>query len=200
MRLRRLALPLLCLFSTAVVGWGGPITLGLIPTSQDATPGGFVDVQLSISGLGASSAPSLSVYDIDLLFNFSVISVTNVTFGDPGLGNQLNLAGAGVFSVSDNSVPGQLNLLEVSFNTPAELDSTQAPSFILATIQFQALNFGVSNIVLSINSLGDSIGDPLTAEVFGGSINVNGSTAIPEPSTVLLVLMGLGTIAVWKRR
>ena len=185
----------------AGTSWAGPITLGLVPGSQNISVGGFADVEIFIAGLGSGAAPSLSAFDIDILFDFSVLNLTGVFFGDSGIGDQLNLLGAGSITSYNNSVPGQVNLWEVSLNTPGELDSLQAGDFTLLTLQFQGVNLGLGNVVLSVNYLGDSIGNPLTVSVDPrtASITVGEGEPIPEPSTFGFLLLGLTVFGIGRR-
>lgn len=183
-----------CLLSFAPTVRAGPITLGLIPVSQTVAPGDTANLEVSIGGLGDSSAPSLSAYDLDVLFDFSVLTFSGVTFGDTVLGNQLDLTGFGTLSAYDASTPGVLNLFEISFDDPSTLDSLQAGAFTLATISFSATGSGISPISLSINSLGDSIGNPLTvneADILGATVTVRGESQVPEPATFIPVGFGL---------
>lgn len=197
----RPALLILVLLLAAAPSWAGPITLGLTPGSQNIGVGGFAEVEVLISGLGSGAAPSLSAFDLDILFDFSVINLTGVFFGDSGIGDQLNLLGAGSITSYDDSTPGQVNLFEVSLNTAAELDSLQASDFSLLRLQFQGVNIGLASLVLSINYLGDSIGDPLTVSVEPetATIDVTQGEPIPEPSTFGFLLLGLAAFGVGRR-
>ncbi len=54
----------------------------------------------------------------------------------------------------------------------------------------------MSALSLSVNSIGDALGDPLLADpVVGSSV-----TVIPEPSTILLLLGGVVALAANGRR
>jgi hypothetical protein len=191
----------LALLLVAGTSWGGPITLGLVPGSQSIGIGGFADVEIFITGLDSGAAPSLSAFDIDILFDFSVLNLTGVFFGDSGIGDQLNLLGAGSITANNNIGPGHVNLWEVSLNTPADLDSLQAGDFTLLTLQFQGVGLGVGNVVLSLNYLGDSIGNPLTASLDprAASITVGEGEPIPEPSTLGFLLIGLTVFGIGRR-
>ena len=168
------------------------ILIGLDPVSQNAAAGSSVDVNLFISGLGDHTAPSLGAYDLNVNFDPAILAFNSVAFGDPLLGNQLDLFGFGNLSGSDNTISGKVNLYELSFDLAQELETLQPGSFVLARLTFDTLTVGTSPLDLSLNALGDASGDPLSAELHNGSINVNSTTPVPEPATILLLASGLG--------
>lgn len=161
----------------------------IIPPSQQVGIGSSFDVELFISELGDFAAPSISTYDLDVSFDLTVVSFDRVVFGDPVLGNQLDLFGFGTVS-SELPGVGAVNLFELSLDLPGDLDSNQAGSFVLATLRFDAISAGTSQLSLTTNVVGDSLGNPLATTVGNGSVEVE---AIPEPST--FVLLGMGVVA-----
>ncbi len=150
-----------------------------------------LDVALVLSGLGDGEAPSLSTFDLAVAFDDSILAFDTAAFGDPALGDQLDLFSLG--SATDVTPgTGAVNLLELSFDLPSDLDTLQAPSFTLATITFTALVAGTSPLDLSTRALGDASGDPLTLD----SVLV-----VPEPATAALLALAVTlTMALRRRR
>lgn len=158
----------------------------IVPSSTLVSTGDTVTTDISISGLG--NGTSLGVFDLSLLYQ-NPFAFSFVNFGDPLLGDQLNLSGFGTLTDSTNTA-GSLHLFELSFDDPATLNSLQAASFTLARVGFTALGPGTGLFSLSNVVLGDAIGNPLVPDsVVGASVTVGGGpgSAVPEPSTFVLV-------------
>ncbi|MHB1141398.1 MAG: cohesin domain-containing protein [Sulfuricaulis sp.] len=163
-------------------------TVSIDPSSQTVSTGAIVNFNLVISGLGNGSAPSLGTFDLDINFNPAILSFSAVNFGDSVLGDQLDLFGFGSITSYDDSTLGTVNLFQLSFDDPNDLDTLQAADFTMATLTFSALSSGTSALDISINALGDSIGDPLAADITGGSVIVS---AVPLPAAIWLLGSGL---------
>jgi hypothetical protein len=160
------------------------VTIDFVPVSQSVSIGNSVEVSVRISGLGVTSdahdpASSLSAFDLDVCFDPTVLSFSMAQFGDPLLGDQLDLFGFGGYSGVTAVTSGVVNIFELSLDSPDDLVALQVDSFILATLSFDALAKGVSALDVSINGLGDSVGNPLMAAVVSGSIQVT-KKAVPE--------------------
>ena len=91
------------------------ITISLNPSTSITTVNSSFDVALVISGLGSNAAPSLGVFDLDVGYNPAILNLFNVVFGDPVLGDQLDL-GFGSFFLSTLNT-NSVNLLEFSLDT-----------------------------------------------------------------------------------
>lgn len=166
-------------------------SLTMVSISDITQTGNNVNVQIGVSGLGGNLAPSLGAYDLDLSFDPSHLAFTGAVFGDALLGNQLDLFNfGGNLSGADLTDPGTLNFYEVSFDSVTDLNDLQAESFTLATLSFDVLDFGTSDLTLSVNAFGDAEGNDLPVTTLSTSV-----TTVPLPSAIFLMasgLMGLG--------
>jgi hypothetical protein len=171
------------------------VTLHFVPSSSEVYVGSPVSVSLVASDLTDSAAPSLGTFDLDLVFDSALLSLTGVTFGDPVLGDQLDLFGLGSLSGAEESAPGSLNVFEISFDESSDLDDLQADSFTLVTLTFDALAPGTSALAFGSVTLGDALGDPLLADLVPGSIT---AAELPEPAAATLALLA-GLLLVLRR-
>jgi hypothetical protein len=164
--------------------------------SESVNANGIATVGLDISGL-TKGTTALGVYDINVNFNSSVVNFASVSYGDPVLGDQLDLEGVGTIT---STIPGNgtTELFELSFDTPSALTTLQPTSFTLATLTFNALAPGASPLTLFIKSLGDQNGDAINATLQNGAITV-GATPVPLPAAFWLFLSSGALFAFGKR-
>jgi hypothetical protein len=163
----------------------GAITLGFQPASQAVNVGDTATVDLVISGLGNGAAPSLGTFDVDVAFDPAVLDFDAVVFG-----TGLDLFGLG--SDQDHVLgTGTVNLFELSFDTEDELNTQQPDAFVLATLSFTALSAGSSDLILSVNALGDALGDPIQYDLDQGTIRSVAANAVPEPASLPLLALGM---------
>jgi len=177
------------------------ITIGFTPVTQNVALGNQAVVDLFISGLGNYGPPSLGVFDLDVTFDSSILSFSSAAYGDLVQGDQLDLSGLGSTMVT---TPGavSLNLFELSLDSIDDLNNLQAGAFTLATLTFVTIGIGTSPLGLlglTENALGDANGDPLSADIQSGSVNVSGN-AVPEPGTLVLVCSGLAVIGCLRKK
>ncbi len=166
------------------------ISIEFVPSSQFVTIGSPANVAIRITGLGNLSAPSLGTFDLDVSFNPVILGFSSATYGDPVLGDQLDLFGLGSLTVTTPGV-GSVNLFELSLDLADDLNTLQTGAFTLATLGFATLAVGTSPLALSVNALGDADGNPLVATLDTGSVTVEPAQVVPEPATLLLVGAGL---------
>ena len=194
-KLQTCILRVLCAAALAVTSaQAAGITLAVKPMQPSVAVGATIQVNLTISGLGAMSVPSLSAFDLDLNFDPSLVSVSNTMFGSSSVPfDQLNISGAGSITQANQPSPGDLH--EVS------LDSRQQSAFTLTGISLRGLEPGTSALSLSVNTLGDSQGDPLFASsVTSASLSVTPGTVTPEPGSLALLGSGASLLVAHVRR
>jgi len=166
------------------------VGLGFAPSSQTVAVGDAVSVDVVISGLGAGLAPSLGAFDLDVTFDPLLLAPTGVTFGlflgDPALGDAL-----AAFVLA----PGVVDLAEVSFLAPADLDALQPAAFTLATLTFATLAAGTSPLAFAQAVLDDAFAVRLATDTAGGSITALAASPVPLPATLLLLAAGAAVLA-----
>jgi len=171
-----------------------PLQISVSPVFQVIGSGGTAEVALGIVGLGDHHAPSLSTFDLEVFFDSTILAFNGFTFGDPVLGDQLDLLQLGSITTT---IPGEgsVNVFELSLDPAEILNDDQAPAFELGVLSFGGVTAGTSPVTVTINALGDALGNPLSASTEGGSVTI---TAIPEPGTDYLLMGGL--IGLWLLR
>jgi hypothetical protein len=170
--------------------------------------GETAQVEVVVSGLAPNGAPALSSFDFNVRFDTSVLGIDiNDGDGDGVIDSialdpsgQLDLFASGLNPVAATLTGiGELNLFELSFDLPADLNALQPGTFILATIQFQTIGAGTAAIVLESNTMVDAFGDRLVATVQGDHVVVV-TRGVPLPLPPTTALMALGVLAALARR
>jgi hypothetical protein len=205
----RLFIAALGFLSISFSGIARAISINFDSGSNVVGEGSSVTLDVKISGLGAQFAPSLSAYDIGVFFSpdYLSLNVGDVIYGDPVLGNQLDLSGFGSLTdttsaiqtvdPSDPTKQGvEVRFTEVSLDMESVLNDQQAGDFILARLKFSGVGIGTSPIEFVIHDMADAAGNPIPS----GEISVtNGSIQVPEPSIELLLSVGLVSLLRKKR-
>jgi hypothetical protein len=169
---------------------GETVTLSINPGVTTIDMGQTFNVEIRINEL---EDIDLGVFDFNVLYDSSILNFTTYTLGtglgDIGVGDALDL------SFGDDAA-GTINLAELSLLSDL---STQENTILLATLSFNALTAGNSNLAFGGIILGDFFGDPIVSNFVNGNVVVN--APVPEPSTILLFGAGLaGLAAVGRRR
>jgi cohesin domain-containing protein/PEP-CTERM motif-containing protein len=137
-------------------------------------------------GVNISGVTNLYDFQFDLSFNPAVLHATNVLEGT-------FLSGGG----STFFIPGTID--NTTGNVTFDVDTLLGPvpgvsgNGTLALFDFTALASGTSGFTISNMLLQDSTGAILNSTTTGGSVAVQGTTAVPEPSG--LILLGAGLLA-----
>lgn len=158
--------------------------------SGAVTPGSSVDIAVVASGLGLFSAPSVGGYDLLVNYDPAALGFIGATFGDSTLGNQLDLFGLGSLN-SAIDFGGSINLFELSFDLPGDLEALQADGFTLVSLSFDTLISGVSALSFGPSTVSDAFGLPLSPSFAGTSVTARQPSAVPEPPVYALLAAGL---------
>ncbi len=169
-------------------------TISVLPSSKIVSIGDRFAVDLHIADLGDGVAPSIGAFDVNFHFDPVLISFVDAVFG-----TGLDVLGFGSLQIATASV-GTINLLEISLDTAADLNSLQPAAFVLATLTFDALMRGTSPFDLALNALGDGDGAAIGAVLAGGFVTIEQGAEIPEPASGWLVIGALGLLAILQRR
>lgn len=166
--------------------------------SADAITGESVSVDIVVSGLGNFSPDSLGAFDVSVAYDPVVFAFSGYTFG-AFLGD---LGSAESLDASAGDSGGSVNIAQVSLLADADLHALQPGEFALATLDFDVLDLAIgatSQLSFAGALLGDTGGGALPATNSGPATFVGG-TEVPNPGTVLLLLGGLLSLRVARRR
>ena len=172
-------------------------SIDLTPDRNQISAGDSLILQVRIHGLTDFTAPSLGDYDVNLNYNPNIFNVASISWGDATAGDQLDLSGSGSLKDQSNINAGILNLFELSFDNPWDLNTQQIGSFTLFHVLFSSIAAGTADFSLDINAIGDAFGSAVNIDSIRPiSVNVN-TALVPEPSSFLLVLSGL-IVILWR--
>jgi hypothetical protein len=186
-------------------------TISLSTASSTYSVGQSFSVDFRIGGLTGNSGDSLSGFDLDVLFDSGLLKLTGYGFTDPSSNrNELDLPEAGSFGFfgEASATGGVIDAFGVSGNSAAALDAGQAGEFRFLTLTFEALAASASTAIQvdlddpALLFLDSGSGDLATS--FGtarvGFGIVSGTTAVPEPGSLALLLVGAGGMMLAGRR
>lgn len=185
-----------------ILAFAGSVQSAIVSLSPSAGSIGtrqqFV-VNVVVSGLGTGQ--SVGGFDLDVVFDASVLSASSVVFG-----SALGVDGIDQFTSAMFSA-GRIDFAAVSLLTELDLLALQMVPFSIATLTFNALQSGVSDIRFDLVSfpgllLSDAFGNLLPATVgVESTVTVTGSGGtVPEPGLLGLALMALGILATRARQ
>lgn len=198
--MNRMKQSLLTLCATTVIALAGtqasatPI-LTFSPLNQTVDLGNTASVDVMVTGL---SGEYVGTYDFSVNWDATLLSLQSLVFSD-GLDGPLDSISGSVGG------PGTVNAFEVSLGSLLNQDGVSP--FKLFTLGFDTLAAGTSALTLAGNIspgngfLGDALGELLQAETEAGSITINPrTTAVPEPGSLIMMLLAGCAIAVARRQ
>ncbi|MCE3251867.1 MAG: hypothetical protein K0Q67_877 [Cellvibrio sp.] len=175
------------------------ISIDLIANQSAVNIGNNIEVQVRISGLNDASAPSLGDYDVNFNYDSSLFSFSSIVWGDAILGNQLDLSNFGSLQESTSGW-SWLRISELSVDSAVDLELLQKDEFTLFSVSLNAAAIGSGTFSLTTNAVGDAYGnDVLIDTINSTAIDIRG-VSVPEPSSLLLLLLGLVAITVLRAK
>lgn len=168
--------------------------LSFVPLSQSVAVGGNVVVDAVLTGIGPSSPDDqiVSAFDVSVDFNSSIVSFSSGTLGtDFGV-----LSAFAVPTVVGSTISWNLTSAELD----AALQGMQGHSVTLGTLNFYALAVGSSPLSYSYSDVTGLNATALVPDLLTGTINVTGTSPVPEPSTLMLMSLGALGLLTAKRR
>lgn len=179
------------------------ITIGFNPDTGTVTLGDSFAIDVVVSGLPEAQfgAEVVSAFDLDVLYDASVLTATDFQFSDA-------LGAIGIDALTSAWLePGRVDFASLSFLDPASLLSLQnVEQLVLGRLLFEAIGIGSSLLTFdTATSPGAQLvgSDPFTSlpltDIGAAQISVIGPVSVPEPTTLWLMLSGVA-LMVWSRR
>jgi hypothetical protein len=190
---RRLVFPALVV---ALMAFAAPARAAVI-TFDSVTVGQGDIITLDVR---IEDVADLFTYGFDIVFDSSVVQFVSLAEG-AFLRSGLTEDGEALFIPGDTTTPGLVSFIAGGiFNQAAGVSG----SGILATLVFQAVAGGSAGIEIVNPLLFDSAspaGALIDTTVANGTVAVTGNVpSIPEPSTLLVVAIGLAGLRAARRR
>ncbi len=131
----------------------------------------------------------VSAYDLDVTFDASIASITEVQFGSF---LDLGVPGLSFQDADIVSTPGVVDIAELSLWDDTSLSINQPDSFVLASLHFEGLSTGTSLLGFSADPVFGIDVKGLNAEILTLTAEEGQLHVVPEPST--MILMGSGVL------
>jgi cohesin domain-containing protein/PEP-CTERM motif-containing protein len=179
MRLRTLHVSLALLIALAAAPVFATPIISVSPPASVVNVGNTVSVDIVING-----AVDLYAFQFDIGFDPSVLSATSIVEGAllPSGGSTIYLPGT--ISNASGTISFTADTLETAI-------TGVTGSGTLATVSFQAIGAGSSSVnVLNVTLLDSTLSGIADTELPGTIRAIGASAAVPEPSTVALLLTG----------
>ncbi|MGR9053901.1 MAG: cohesin domain-containing protein [Gammaproteobacteria bacterium] len=169
------------------------IFLDFQPAFQTVETDSVFTVDVVVSGLDSANE-IVSAFDLDVTYDAGILDATGVTFSD-----LLGDPDPFVFETDSgfDLTTGRIDFWELSFLSDDELALLQPSRFSLATLSFQALAIGVTDLLFDpvavpgIDVKGLSAGR-LVLDVNTGHVSVTAQASdVPEPPIIFFCVLGL---------
>lgn len=178
------------LVGLSLINFGHAATVSLNPSLVAATQGSQFSVDVIVGGLTGSEL--VGGFDLDVVFNASVLNANSVAFG-----SALGVDGVDQFSNAVISA-GRIDFAAVSLLSGTDLMVLQGGPFVIARLLFDATGLGSTTLGFDLLTapgllFSDEFGNALSMSV-GSEAFVqvtNGGSAVPEPGSLALTLLGL---------
>ena len=187
---------LLILLAIGIIGiWSSApafaLQLDFVPSAQTINLGGgaAVDIVATLAQTPGAPGEIVAAYDLDVAYDPSIVTASAVGFK--------TILGWPDSVIDATFSSGLIDFTEVSFLSDADLAALQgAGPITLATLYFNGVGVGTSPLTFA--NYGDGFNDIKGANntpyanptLNGGSITVV-TTGVPEPASLLMLLLGL---------
>lgn len=184
----KIILLLALLASLTQSGWAAVI-IEASPAAQVKVLGNQATVDIVASG------GYVGDFDLDISWNPAIVSLFSISYG-----TQLGLSIQNPFALG----VGTVNASEISLEIAADLIALQpGQTATLLTLVYNTIAVGTSPVNIAYNAIGDEYGlahNPVTLNPGSITVRQGGPAEIPEPATTLMVGLGVGVLALGRRK